>query len=465
MDCAEALELLSPLLDGERLLAGDPDRGGRDLDRAGEERERRRLEAHLRGCGSCREALEQLRAQDRALRQGLEARRERADLAGRRAIAQLRAPAALSPPSPRPERARRLRSFVPFAAAAAGFLAAALLFSPWGEGPPPGDPGSVAGGVAAAPPAARVTVATRPTLTVLRPGAAAWTALGAGESLAAGSRLRTGAARCEVVTADGSEVRLDADTELALLSGRELELASGRLLATVAAAPRAFAVLVPQAAARVTALGTRFDVRAEGESAVVTVVEGSTRVAGRGGSEDAVLGAGEEIQVVAGVLAAKSQVRDLVLATRWVHEILVLKGRENPELSLRIDELFARIGREKLTFLYESEIRALGDHCVLPMARYLGAGRSGEDSVKRAEAARILADVAPPWAIGELVALLEDSQPEVRVEAARALRRLTGLSMGPAPEGWTGLAGAELERARAEWRSWWAENRHRYPGA
>jgi hypothetical protein len=47
----------------------------------------------------------------------------------------------------------------------------------------------------------------------------------------------------------------------------------------------------------------------------------------------------------------------------------------------------------------------LGDHCVLPLTRYIQSERSrgpGRQS-KRASAARILADLPQPWSIPDLL--------------------------------------------------------------
>jgi hypothetical protein len=75
---------------------------------------------------------------------------------------------------------------------------------------------------------------------------------------------------------------------------------------------------------------------------------------------------------------------------------------------------------------------------------------------------RVISDLAPPWAIGDLVTLLDDANEEVRVLAATALLRLTGETHGSPPEKWRSAA-AELATARDAWKSWWSTNRQRYP--
>ena len=106
------------------------------------------------------------------------------------------------------------------------------------------------------------------------------------------------------------------------------------------------------------------------------------------------------MKIVNGRLGEVHQVDDLVVATRWVHEILVLKGRDNPELGRRIDDLLAQIGETKVDYFYEQEVKALGDHCALPLTRYIQSDRSHRDEKKRVRAAQILSDIASRGASG-----------------------------------------------------------------
>src|SRR5579862_5324941 len=99
-------------------------------------------------------------------------------------------------------------------------------------------------------------------------------------------------------------------------------------------------------------------------------------------------------------------VRDLARASKWIEEILVLKDRDNPELIGHVDDLLAHLGEEKMAFMYEDEIRALGDHCVLPLTRYIESARSAGQTARRRSAAGIVADSAQPWCIPYLIELL-----------------------------------------------------------
>ena len=177
------------------------------------------------------------------------------------------------------------------------------------------------------------------------------------------------------------------------------------------------------------------------------------------------LQSGERLTVTEGHLGGKTAVDDLALATRWVNEILVMKGRDNPELARRIDDLFAQIGQHKMGFMFEDEIRRLGDHSVIPLTKYIESDRSKHEPAQRATAARIVSDVAPPWAIPNLIGLLQDGDGEVRYYAALGLRRLTGRDAGRAPEQWRKDDLFSCRQAATQWRGWWNENRANYPGS
>ena len=153
----------------------------------------------------------------------------------------------------------------------------------------------------------------------------------------------------------------------------------------------------------------------------------------------------------------------MAAAERWVDEILVLKGRDNPELKQRIDDLMAQLGQDKLAFLYESEIRGLGDHCVVPLTRYIQSDRSSGDPERRQKAARILADSAQPWCIPFLIELLSDRDPEIRATVAAGLTRVSGTTIGNESQWRTGSPD-ERQKLVANWQHWWSENKEHIPG-
>jgi ferric-dicitrate binding protein FerR (iron transport regulator) len=445
MDCEQSLTLITARLDGEI------DRGESAL-----------LEGHLQECASCRTAADGLRQQDRALRQAFSSRRQAAAAVAERVVTRVR-------PAPR-STLHRFGWVAMLASAAAGFLLAVVVFRPWQKPEPDpwqtveviGGEGRVWKAPGQAPPkpdTAMLAVASQ-AVEMLAPGTASWQVLKTGGEIAAGARVRTGPmSRCEFRTADGSEIRLNAGTEILFNANRSVEVARGEILARVAEAPSAFRVIIP--AATITALGTEFDILCRVENSVLTVLEGATEVQGKE-SKQFVL-TGEVATIIDGRVTHKEPINDLVHATSWTHEILKLKGRDNKELARRVDDILAQIGASKTEFLPENMIRELGDHCVLPLTRFIQSDRSQADPHRRHKAARLLSELAQPWSVPDLIKLLADKDGIVRYHAAQALERLTRETFGCKPEDWRKQPWVELEGSYKKWNAWWQENKDRYP--
>jgi hypothetical protein len=440
MDCEQARTQISARLDREI----GPD-------------EQTALEAHLAQCAECRELAADLALQDADLRRAFATRRQAAEAVAERVIGQLR-------PATRPSvfRASWLAMLV---SAAAGFLLAAVIFRPW-QGVPPttnGKPighGSVAH--ASQKSVAQLAYASGP-IEMLRSGEREWTRMQTGEAVDEGTRVRTGpAGRCEFRTLDGSLVRCNDGTELLFQTNRAFELAGGQIWSQVEESEVPFQVRVVREAATVTALGTQFDIASGSTETLLTVIRGSTRVDGKGWQE--VVHKGQKATIEHGALKGTAKVRDLVAATTWVDEILKLKGPDNPELAARMNDLLAQIGEGKVTYMHEKEILQLGTHCVLPLTQFIESDRSRSDSFKRLNAARILAKIAQPWSVPDLIQLLGDNDGDVRYYAAKALERLTdGINQGLTPENWHNAPVAARETALKAWQTWWTQNRDQYP--
>jgi hypothetical protein len=206
-----------------------------------------------------------------------------------------------------------------------------------------------------------------------------------------------------------------------------------------------------------------FDVQADPGQTNLTVIEGC--VEAKSESKEASVNPGQQLLCPDGHLGDPKPVENLASATSWLNEILILKGRDNPELNRRIDDLLAQIGATKIDFMYEDEIRGLGDHCVVPLVRYIESDRSSGEEAKRATAAKIVSDVAPPWAIPELLHLLNDHNGDVRASAATALQRLTGQNLGRSPQAWRDDSPLLCEPTEQAWQQWWQNNQDKFPGA
>jgi len=301
------------------------------------------------------------------------------------------------------------------------------------------------------------------TIEAMSPGHDGWVPLPTGAGIVPGTQVRTDATgRCEFRTPDGSEVRLNGNTEVVFQTHRHLALNRGQIWSSVAEAADPFEVDVTPAQAKVTALGTQFDIATTALATLLTVVQGSTRVDGKLGQT--IVPFGEQARIVAGEIAERRRVQDLVVTTSWVHEILVLKGHDNEELARRMDDMLAQIGKAKMNFMYEKEILQLGDHCVLPLTRFIQSEHSRQDKAKRVHAARILAKIARPWSIRDLISLLADDDAEVRVHAARALERLTdGVEHGISAERWRDASFEQRKKAIERWTTWWEGHKELFP--
>jgi ferric-dicitrate binding protein FerR (iron transport regulator) len=434
MDCDQALTLFVAYMDREI-----------------QPEDRLRLNAHLKECAACRSTADAWQRQDRNLRHAFLPRRRAVAAVAQRVIAQL--PAA-------PARGRRRLSWLPMLlAAAAGFLIAVLVFRPWQKtgyevAIHPKLPENLG------PETVLLAVATK-AVEVLTPGQSSWRTLPAGGAIAIGSRVRTlPQVRCEFRMADGSEIRLNGDTELSFTAHRRLELSRGQIMARVVEGNSAFQVGIPEAI--VTALGTEFDILCKPVESVLTVLQGSTKVEGDGSGD--ILRKGERATIVKGRITEKDTV-DLVNASSWADEILMRKGYDNKELAKRVEDILAQIGATKTDYLSEEEIRKLGAHCVLPLTRFVESKRSLAEKTKRYRAARILADLAQPWSIPDLIQLLGDSDAEVRYYAAKGLKRLTNQTFGREPEDWRKQKWEACEGTYAKWQEWWQQNKERYPSA
>jgi ferric-dicitrate binding protein FerR (iron transport regulator) len=424
------------------------------------------LEEHLANCADCRNEAKAVAAQDVKMRDSFASHQAAAKRMADRVVAEL-------------HRKPRIRRIAPWwsliASAAAGFAIAWIVLRPWQRNAqmavhPTTSPINAIGQLDLATGA----VEFRPV------GSDSWSALSAGAPIIAGSQVRTGpAARCELHMNDGSEIRLNENTQIAVASYRQFELITGEAWSNFGAGPYDPFELTSRAAtfscpeSRVdhdepqhTTLHpthpVEFVVQAAQAQAKLITLQGN--VLACTSEQKQIVPTGQQATCSDGHVVEQRTV-DLAFATKWLDEILILKGRDNPELNQRIDDLFAQIGATKIDFMYEDEIRGLGDHCVLPLLRYIESDRSAGQEYKRALAAKIVSDVAPTWAIPELLGLLNDSDGDVRASAATALQRLTGQNLGRSPQAWHDDSPLLCEPTEQAWQQWWQSNREQFPGA
>ena len=462
MNCEEALQLISARVDGEATEA-----------------ERTTLEAHLSECADCRALLEAFHSQDAELRRAFLPRRRAAAAVAGSVVERLRADG----------RRSGLRTFAYIAlAAAAGFAIGAMLFLPrqppvagpqvassqppdaQGNQRPSGaigdasakiaSPQTPGGSSAEAPPAPQFVARLANAIGVAEAlSGRAWQPLEPGASIGPGEHVRTGAGvLCEMRTSEGSEVRLAEETEVLFTTNRRLILLRGRVWSSVEHDPVPYAIQISDVT--VTAVGTKFQVEEGPKGTVLTMVEGITRVSGRGADELVPQGWSARI-----TLAGIEQYREtqVLFTTSWVNRLLVLKEPGNPELSSRLLDLLAYIGEGKMTYLSDEEIRQLGESCVAPLLSYVRSGAGKADSTRRLKAARLATELAKKDSVYDLIETLPDESREVRELVAAALERITGENQGRASRDWSQRPWSENESYFKKWIGWWDANKAAYP--
>lgn len=453
MNCHTAGERMSGWIDGQ-LPAG----------------EALALEAHLSDCAECRSMADGLRVQDAELRRAFLPGRQAAQQVASRVLESLDQESGT--PAPTVPTARFGWGAL-ILAVAAGFLLAVALFQPWKRQPVAFERRETVEAPQAEPPIAHLVVATGD-VEMRAPPATDWQAYPQIKAFhcPSGSEVRTGAdVRCELQTSDGCVIRLNQDTEIALASSTAVTIRRGQIWcsspdnvslkivaskveapAEPAAAP-SWSFACPSSSCLLTAERRGGDVQ-------VMTSAGETELQTPQGTQR--LKPGERAAIVNGQIVKSPQAADPILESGWVNSLLVRKGRNDGELARRIDEMLFFMGRSKVTWLYEQEIRGLGEYAVLPLLRFVQSPQSREEPERRLTAMRLLRDLASSWTAPELIALLEDDDAEIRVLAAAALQRLTGLSQGRPPEQWR--EGLDKCAATVElWKQWWTSNRHQYP--
>ncbi|MEX2285882.1 MAG: zf-HC2 domain-containing protein [Planctomycetaceae bacterium] len=448
------------------------------IDREIEPGEGAALEAHLSTCASCHGIAEAIRAQDASLRRAFQPGRERASRLADRVVANL----ATAVPLPMTIERSRARNrawsswMLPLLTAAIGFLLAVFVLRPSKSTKVTVDEGGQPRNeVIDATPVAQLVMATGGVeFSVDRKGP--WQPVPATHfACPSDAAIRTHEnVKCELVTTDGCVLRMNGQTEITLRSPRTIELDRGQIWCR---SPNDVLLEV-----RPSANSTRTDNDENREPTPVwcctTTAPSSLLAAIERDGKVQVTAAGGEVSVAtrearhqlkrnetATISGSRFETRpsdDSLLSTSWIQPLLIGKGHADAELSQRVDDLLAQIGRTKMSMLYEDQIRSLGEYCVLPLVRYVESPISLSEAGRRQNAMRIISDLAPPWAVGDLIELLRDSDAETRVLSASALQRLTGYTQGCPPEKWRAPA-PESEQAFALWQRWWDENGQRFP--
>jgi hypothetical protein len=452
------------------------------IDRQMQPEDRAELEEHLQECAECRAAAESTEDLHGDLVRAFESPRVAAARVAEQVVASL---PGSTMPAQRAAPARQTGWTSLGLALALGFLIGLLVVPPWKlrqagevrrEAPRDGLAGTPT--TMPAPPVARLVAATGTEgVEFSARSGGAWQAAAEMPRFQCPSQgsVRTNEnALCELVTSDGCVVRMNGGTEIVFESAGRVELKRGEIWCR--STPRAPLEVLPSLAAPAVeqsapaAVPSRYTCSAWGATCLLCVAQSGDKVRVTAAAGNiSVKGRDESLQLAPSETATitrermdRDQSSDRLLAASWMLPLLIRKGHADPELTGCVNDLLAQTGDSRLSEAYEAEIRSLGEYGVLPLLRYLQSPRAAFDAERRGVAMRIVSDLAPPWAIGDLVGLLQHPDAEVRFLSATALARLTKQTQGIPNETWRGNP-AELEPALAAWQTWWTRNKSRCP--
>jgi hypothetical protein len=403
------------------------------------------LRAHLETCGGCQAISEEYTRLDNTLR-ALVLDPDAGKRVAEHALA-MSVPRNVTVSSRQQSAPPSNHSKVLAAAAATLSMAAAILALVWFTGP---EQVRLANQV-------EITLA-RGRVNVLPPQSTEWQLLSLPTNAMqlVGFQLQTEAAGlCEFRCPSGGVVRVDEQSELQVTSPTVISLTQGRIWCnapaesalTVVPSPRVFTAsmaMTCQPAAEMQATITNAEpVRVIAARGPVRVVDAKNSVTLQSGTlvRHSPEGWSEPMHV------------DALQATEWMLPLLALRGGKDPEFSGQVTGLLSRLGMSKLDYVREERLVDLGSPAAVPLIAYLRETSSSSDASKRRRAARIIAQTAPEDSVPDLIELLSDPLPDVRINAAQALERLTGLDHGLPPPKWKD-EGEPQKVALARWRNW-----------
>ncbi|HYE97982.1 MAG TPA: FecR family protein [Planctomycetota bacterium] len=282
----------------------------------------------------------------------------------------------------------------------------------------------------------------------LKPAAAPeYAAAAAGAAVENDVWVRTGAdGRAALDFADGTELRLDQNTELHVQGPRKVVLKAGVVYARIAQKPDLF-VLETKFAPMETS-GGLFEVKFihrdpnspefKKVSRTVTEImtmEGKINVKSRKYAQ--IVTAGYHCDMVDSQLNTPDPNPNPMIMTAWVNPILAARGAAaGAEMQLRADTYMSRLGQTEQNDPCEAALRGLGASAVPALLDYFKFPATTGDAPRRRAAARVLADVCPPSSADALLKLLKEADAEVKASGVKGLQRLTGKDHGADEKAW-----------------------------
>ena len=447
----------------------------------------RQLANHLTDCAKCRLTERQWQSDDRMLNREFGAKKYVAKSLAGSVVEQLKLEVASLPELTVSQNSGLANSSVPSVAAqrrnlltpalaiAVGFLLASVTFQPWAGNTKT----TVTQGTSrvnqrrptqpATPTLAQLVASTGPVRSKIST-VGVWKNIDESKPFVCepSTEIATGAnARCEIMTVDGCIVRLNTNTQLVVETGRRVRVKQGQIWCR-SSSQQPMEVVVDSGEHAANGDLPVYECPF-GSVCMLNVAEPGLQAQAADGQVTLVTSRGSRVidpgqsimMTAAGQITAEDAV-DPVLGAGWMDALLVRKSVSDPDLTTRVDALLNHIGESNTSPLYERELRNLGEHCVLPLTRYIQSNRSRAAPYRRLKAMAVVADVSPTWNIQNLIGLLNDEDGEVRVLAANALQRLTGESHGRISHEWREQP-AVLDAVRVAWSEWWTNNSDFFP--
>jgi hypothetical protein len=287
----------------------------------------------------------------------------------------------------------------------------------------------------------------------------AWKLLAAGGVVEADSWVKTGPkSKVTLDFPDGTEIRVNENTELHVQAARKLSLKLGRIYATVSnGAPFTAATEFSAMETEAARFDLEFRIRDENDPdrkkvsrtvTTIAILEGKVKTPSRKYTQ--VVTAGYWCTLVDAQLNTPDPIANDTTLTAWTHELLT-RPKDAAEVQARTQTILNDLGHVKENDPCEAALRALGERSAGPVLTYLKYPASPIDGPRRRAAARVMGDVAPASSANDLAALLKDTEPDVRVHAARGLKRLSGQDLGLDEAFWRGAKSADGHKAWADW--------------
>lgn len=268
---------------------------------------------------------------------------------------------------------------------------------------------------------------------------------------------------CQVETTSGGIVRLDEHATVRVCNSDEIELETGRVWCraandgTLQLTPTLAETTPPETVDSLTCLSvpvfscpSNCSMQAQltdSNDLQVHSVDGCIDVFSNPFGRQ--LNSGEAVQIVGGRVDREYE-EDALLAMRWM---LPLMAANADEVETFTERVLATIGGAKASFVFEADLIQLGEPGAVPLLAFLQSTASNDRVEARQTAARVLSQTASDGMTSELINLLSDQDPEVRVSIASALLRLTGEDQGRLPETWREDV-SELQPALSAWQQW-----------